>query len=471
MKQYFVIFLFLCCATSFAQHNEWRDLLDKRQYKEIITQAVDLQAADSVDFTKMYYLGQAYEGLLKYTDAYNCYKQCYTIDSTRTDMLNTLARICGNSGRVKEAVKYYLQVKSYDNTNFFANYQLARSYAQLGNNTEGMKYIDFLLESDPENTVLLRSKGDFYLNMDSLILASEYYNKAFYRNIENASLASTLVNLLLKLDSPDNKYFNMAYSVCDTALFYNPEDKSLLQNKAMMHYMLTDFEIADKIFTSLMTSGDSSKITLKYCGLSRFYAKDWYGALEPLEKVFEKEQNADVCMLIGLCIGRTYSAKESFKFFDMSEVLMSPDVYWTNMLLQSRAEMSVKIGDCQKAAEYYLELSKKEDLKFSMLSSLYLCYYRTGFDKMSDADKERFLYICFWYATEALKSIEESKRPNEFNMSSLRSSLSRFQEEMFFRVMKEYPMVSPDNKRNTLSAEKIKELIDKLSNKRETVES
>ena len=468
-KEKVMLFLFSCfyCVICHAQQSEWRDLIDKKQFDKVISQAKNLESTGQDNFSKMFLLGQAYEGLLKYKDAYDHYKRCYSIDSTRIDMLNTLARIAGNLGKAKETEKYYKQVVSLDSTNFYANYQLSRLYTQTGNYAEGMKYVDFLLEKDPENPVLLRSKGDCYYNMDSLIQASDFYYNAFYYNVENASLASTLINLLLKFYTPmppGNEYLYISKAVCDTALFYNPEDRSLLQKKALMCYMEGYYKKADTIFTSLMEMKDSSFITLKYCGFSRYNSQNWFDAIEPFEKAYaiDSTTTADVCILLGLSIGRTYDVKRAFEYFDKAEELMAPDEYWVDMLLQARAEMSIKKGECQKAAEYYYQLSKKGKMKLSMFQGLYNCYYRTGFEKMPDSEKERFLYICFWNVTEELKEIRESEKQNDYTLLKLRSMLLKYQEEMFFRSMKEYPMVSPDNKRSTLSKEKLKELLDKL---------
>ncbi len=41
--------------------------------------------------------------------------------------------------------------------------------------------------------------------------------------------------------------------------------------------------------------------------------------------------------------------------------------------------------------------------------------------------------------------------------------MNKYEEEMFFRGVQSLPMISPDNKKSTLSLKKLKELIDKLS--------
>ena len=461
----FCIISFFCCvASTFAQQSEWKDLIDKKQFDIVISQATNMQPADTADFSKMYLIGQAYEGLLKYRDAYNYYKKCYDLDSTRTDMLNTLARMSGNLGLVREAEKYYKQVISYDSTDFYANYQLARLYVQIGKNIEGLKYYDYLLERDPENTVILRAMGDCYTRMDSLELALDCYELAFYRNVENAPLAAVYVNLLLTLHHPFNNYFEIASFACDTALLFNPEDITLRQKKGMIHYMKREFVVSDSIYSSLMADRDSSFNTLKFCGCSRFYARNWFDAIEPLEKAFVMDTTAvDVCMLLGISLGRTYDPKQAFQYFEKAEKLMQPDEYWSNSLIEFRAEVYVKTGECKKGAALFYQLWNKDKKKNSWMQSILFCLGAKKMADMNDEEKQRYLFICFLFASEAMEADENSEQGRY--LPYLRSIFKKFHEEMFFTGVNSYPMISPDNKKNTITIEKINELIDKLPEK------
>ena len=460
-----IIFSFLCCAITYAQQSEWRELIEKKQFEKVILHADNLLSADSADFSKMYLIGQAYEGLLKYKDAYNFFKQCYVLDSTRTDMLNTLARISGSLGLVGEAEKYYKQVVEYDSTNFYANYQLARLYVQIGNNHEGLKYYDFLLERDPENSVILRAKGDCYTRMDSLYQAMDCYYNAYNHNKENAPLASTLINTMLTLHNPlFNNFAGAAYAICDTALYYNPGDITLRQKKAMIHYMFREYVKADSVYTSLMADKDSSYVTLKYCGYSRYNAQFWFDAIEPLEKVLAIDSAAfDISIMLGVSLGRTYDVKKAFEYFDIAEKAMAPDEFWTDMLIQSRAEMYIKTGDCKTGAELYYQQWKKDPKRLSWLQNIYVCYGKKKMSEMSDEEKQRFLFICFLYSSEVSEVKENTEQ--QMHLKYIQTALNSFHEEMFFTGVKSLPMVSPDNKKNTITIEKIKELIDKLAEK------
>lgn len=465
----------LVCLMSMAtfvsaqQHTsaEWREWLDKKQFEKIVADTVSLQPADTADFSKMYLLGQAYEGLLRYQKAYNCYMRCYAVDSTRTDMLNTLARIAWQLGKGNEAEMYYKQVLRQDSTDFYANYQLARLYVQLENPKMALAYYDYLLERDPENAVILRAKGDCYTNIkDSLIEAKRCYQKAFLLNVENASLASTLINVLLNLYDPElNSYLEEARIVCDIALPYNPRNKTLRQRDAMIYYMLKEYTLANIVYTSLLADQDSSFTTLKFAGISRYHAKQWYDAAEVLGKAYEQDPTAcDLCLLLGISIGRTYDPQAAFDYFDLAEECLVPDPSLLELLTQFRAEMYLKTGDCDKGSALYYQLWKDGKVQLAWLQQMQFCYGRKSSEDMSDEERQRALFIQYWYATELL---EHPQRKNQMQQYSfLLSRLKKYNEEMFFRDVDSLPMITPEGKKTAISKEKLREVLRKLEDEK-----
>ena len=462
-RLFFILFFAFCSFSLFAQHAEWSNYLENKMYEKIITTAGDLQPADSADFNKMFILGQAYEGLLKYRDAYNCFKHCYSLDSTRMDMLITLARMATGLGRTKEAENYYLMVLATDSTNFYANYQLARLNVSLERYKEGLYYYSFLLEKDTTNAVLLRAVGDCFKGLNSLFFALEFYRAAYNANVENASLASLLINTLLILYAPkENEYANDALSVCDTALFYNPGNITLRQNQAMSHYVLNNYRQADSAYTALLEDKDSSYLTLKYCGCARYYSRKWYDAIEVFEKAFElNPTETDICVLLGSALGKTYDPALAFQFFEKAESLMEPNPYWSRKIIEFRAETYSKTGNYQKANELYYQIWKTDETELSWIQIIQRRLSLGQLDKMSDENQQRSLFINFLYTTEILKRQKTENTERELKYMS--SILKKFEEEMFFRGVNSLPMLSPDNKKNTLSKEKLKELTQRIS--------
>lgn len=462
MKFFYVFVFVFYCVALLAQQSEWQDYLEKKQFEKIILHTDRLQPADSADFAKMYLIGQAYEGLLKYKDAYRFYQHCYSLDSIRTDMLNMLARVAVNLGKTSEAETYFLKVLDSDSDNFFANYQLARLNASLEKFTEAFYYYGFLLENDPENAVILRAVGDCFSRLNELDTALEFYWEAHKANIENASLASLLINTLLKQHNPINNYVNEALQVCDTALFYNQGNITLRQNKAMAYYVKNDYRKADTLYTSLLADRDSSYITLKYCGFARYYSQYWFNAIEPLEKAFTMDSTAvDVCILLGNCIGKTYDPNRALTYFDKAERLMEPSPFWVEKITQFRADAYLRKGDCNKGAELYYQLWAKDEEKTSYLQQIQRCYASRP-DNMSDEERQRYLFITYFLASEILKKPATPELSKE--LSYLLSVLKKFEEEMFFRSIESFPIITPDNRKNTLSKEKLKELTAKLAN-------
>ena len=461
-QRLFTVFMFIFCSVALpAQQAGWRDFIEKKQFEKLISQAGELQSADSVDFDKMYLIGQAYEGLLKYKEAFNYYKQCHMLDSSRIDILNTLARIAASLGKANEAEKYYLEVLDNDSANFYANFQLARLYVSLEKYGEGLGYYDYLLERDSDNVSILWAMGDCYTRMGDLLLAYTYYFYAFNLNRENATLANSLINTLLKMD-PGSADVAMAY--CDTALYYNPGHKALRQQKAMIYFLKKEYSNADSIYTELIGEGDNSYNTLKYCGCARYHTRKWYNAIEPLEAAFEMDPTAyDVCIFLGICIGRAYDPKQALEYFDKAETIMQPDSLWVATLEGFRGEIYLKTGNRNKGAEIYYQLWLKDKTQINLLQRIQRSY-NFPFDQLTDNDRQRFLFLTFVCASELLASQEDSSIIRR-DASFLRSVLKKFEEEMFMRNLASYPMLSPDNKHNSMSIEKIKDLISRLSEK------
>ena len=82
------------------------------------------------------------------------------MDTTNLDILNILARTATNLGRAEDAERYFHQVLSADSSNFYANYQLARLYFQLGEYEKAVDAYEKLQAQNEDNTVLYRAIDD-----------------------------------------------------------------------------------------------------------------------------------------------------------------------------------------------------------------------------------------------------------------------------------------------------------------------
>jgi tetratricopeptide (TPR) repeat protein len=446
-----------------SQQENLQELLNRKQYNQIVLYVDQLQASDSSDFQTMYVIGQAYEGLLRYRDAYRYYQHCLMLDTKHVELLNTTGRMAANLGKINEAEDYFLKIWETDTADFYANYQLARFYAQSGNDLQAASYYEYLLEQDPNNPALLRAAGDCYSRMNDKSSAVILYGLAFQNNKENAGLASTFINTILPL--PDEEKIEKALAVCDTALYYNPGHITLLQNKGMTFFTGRKYAQADSVYSILLAQGDSSFNTVKYCGSSRYHTGKTMNAIEPLEKAhFLDPTDVEVCLLLGSALGRTYDRKRALDLFEWVETFLLPQnqaygayLAYTDLLLQFRAETFTRDGRRNEAAAIYYQqwlTSKRSD-------KLYQIWTQYGFSDLSrlenDDVRARSLFICVLIATD-----QNTQKNNSGWGPSVRRQLVAFREDMFFRGIKEHPMIAPDNKRSTMTEVRLQELIKQL---------
>ena len=454
MKTTFLLF-FICTliVSTQAQQPELQSFVNQKQYTKVLEHTTNLTKSDSADYQTMYAIGQAYEGILKYNIAYNYYQHCLLLDTTRIDLLNTLARTAAYIGKSKEAETYFQQVLKQDSTDFYANYQLARLYMQADRNTEAIRYFQHLLENDPDNPILLRSIGDCHSRMDDLPNAATYYLQAFELNKENTVLASTLANLLLLIQSPEE-----ALTICDTALHYNPSNRLIRQNKGIILFTLKEYTQADSIYSELITEGDSTYKTLKYGAISKYYAGKYMDSIEPLEWAFQKDSTSvEISLLLGSALGRTYDRKKAFALFDYAEQFMQPNPALINMMQQFRAETYARDGKLNEAAMLYYELWQSTQ-KMNYLDQIWQLYRISDLSKTTDEEtRQRSLFISTLVANEYLK-LNAGKSIQYYT----RLQLQKFHEDLFFRGAQSQTLLAPDNKKSTITLKQLNELIQKL---------
>jgi len=452
-----LLFLFCCLTiTGAAQDFSLQELVNRKQFTEVINRVDSLTAADSTDYATMSAIAQAYEGLLRYPQAYNYYQHCLMMDTTNVDMLNASARMAANIGKAGDARQYFRKVLEKDSTNFYANYQLARLYQQQGEYTEAIEKYKYLMHNDPENPVLLRNIGDCYVRQDALLPAALIYFRAYAVNRENASLASTLINTMLRM-GPESAFD--ALQICDTALYYNPGNKLLLQNKGMTLYMNRKYAEADTLYTQLMMDGDSTALTIKYAGVCRYYAGKFMDSIEPLEMAYEQDPTSpDVCLLLGSALGKTYDRKRAFTLFDEAEQNMKPEPVLTRQLLRFRAETYRKDGNYEKSDKLFYEAWKEEPTNLDLLGFLAQNHSPIHVS-VTDDERQRALslFIRVLYLKESIKAnaIKPSFYYHRYYLESLHK-------DMFFRGVTEEPMIAPDGKKSRITIEELSELIEQL---------
>lgn len=448
------ILISLCLSLN-AQLSTLQDKVNRKQYKAAIQYADSLTSADST-YQVMSALGQAYEGLLRYREAYNYYQYCLGTDTSNIDMLNTVARTALNLGRGKDAERFFSKVLETDSLNFYANYQLGRLYQQLGEYDNAIEKYYYLLEQDEDNSALQKNIGDCYARMEDWASAASSYYFAFDNNRENAALASAAVNSLLRVGGP---FIDEALAVCDTALLYSPDSRLLRQNKALILYMCKRYTEADTLYSSLMAEGDSTYLTIKYGGASKYYAGLYLPSVDILEIAYEMDTTAvDVCLLYGSAIGKTYDRKRAYDLFDKAELGMQPNPFLVNQLMLFRAETLQKDGRYKEATELYYQAWQKNPTRTDILMNMAIMNGGTDIHAYKSAnERQRGLFCQILFLT---KYIENGGDVKDFH--SYRKFMESLYEDMFFRNITKEPMLSPDGKKCMLSIHDVRSLMNRL---------
>ena len=286
MKCKFSLLLFLCVLSLWgqAQSLNLQELVNKKQFQEVVARADSLTPADSADYATMSAIGQAYEGLLRYKEAYLCFSHCLKMDTDNVDALNAVARNAINFGRIAEAKQCYRKVLGTDSMNFYANYQLARLYYQLGDYGRATEHYHILASIEGEKPSILTGLADCHIKRGTgpnTMIALSLYARALELNPENVRVASSLINTLLRMGDGQG-----ALQVCDTALFYNPDNSQIRQSKGMALYMTKDYKQADSVYTGLLADGDSSFLNLKYAGAARYMSGHALDGVDPTQLHF-----------------------------------------------------------------------------------------------------------------------------------------------------------------------------------------
>lgn len=451
-----VLLLYCLLGTLNAQDVSWQDLVNRKQYAVVITRADSLSSADSVNYTVMSAIGQAYEGTLRYREAYASYRHCLSLDTANVDMLNSLARTATNLGKAKDAEAYFQRVLSSDSLNFYANYQLARLCYQLGEYVKAIEKYEKLQTQDPDNSTLWSNIGDCYSRMEIYPAASLAYFQAYNYNRENASLANVLINTMYRMGGD---YALEGLAICDTALKYNPGNRLLLKAKAMGLYMSKKFSQADSIYTDLLADGDSTYLVLKYGGASKYYAGYYLPSIDLLEMAYEQDSTSvEVCLLLGSALGKTYDRKRALVLLDAAEQGLKPNPFLWNQLLVFRAETYWKDGKKAESAAHYYQAWKDNPSRVDLLGEVARMYSVLDVDQYANQDeRRRSLFIQMLYMEEMLKK-EADVKMLLFN----RTCLQALYEDMFFRGLSEETMIAPDGKKSKVSIVDLRNLINKL---------
>jgi tetratricopeptide (TPR) repeat protein len=444
-----------------AQETDWQTLVNEKRFMQVIAQVPGLTAADSSDVHKMNALAQAYEGILRYRDAVGYYRLCYAMDTTDVNCMNSLARTLAQAGDLREASAYFHKVLERDSTNFYANLQLAQLAVQTADYAKAIHYYMYLCSLDSlndTNPALHGAIGDCFSQLSLYPFALGEYRRAFGLNPGDSHIAHALINTMLRLQMPTDSIL----LVCDKALSRDTANVLLREDKGMTLFSGKRYFAADSVYSGLLADGDSSYMTLKYTGFSRYYAELYMDAIEPLEAAYKADTTSvDVNLFLGTALGLTYDRKRAYRLFDQAERFMQPDSALTYMLGFSRASTYERDGRFGDAISAYYKVWLASPRHFEPLTKLLYLYASPPHGKKDDASwMAQKMYVQILFARNYLKR----KEVDSVQVRFLLQALQDIRKEAFFRDWKEnLPLLTPDGRKVSVPIPKLDTLIELAS--------
>ena len=378
------------------------------------------------------------------------------MDSTRRELLVSLARTAAQLGRADDTEMYYRRILAQDSTDFYANYQLGRLAFQLGNYDQAIQRLLPLTGDSVVNPTVLKLLGDCFSRKEDPSSAAFCYFRAYDVNRENAAVAISLVNTLM-LAGEDR--MSEALQICDTALYYNPTNRSLKRLKGQGLYRIRAYNEADSIYSALLLEGDSTFFVLKYGGASKYYAGFPMPAIPLLEAAYQRDSSdIEVNLLLGSALGKTYDRQEAFRLLDHAEELMRPKPAIVNQLTLFRAETWAREGRTEEAARLYYALWKAYPDRIGILHALWELYPYDHVDRFENPKiREQGLFVNLLYVRHLVEMEQPPKRLEHFIRL-----LESIHQDLFFRGENTQSLQAPDGSKSQVSMEEINQLVIRL---------
>lgn len=414
------------------------------------------QNKDSLHSEATMALGRNMEETLRYREALELYKEAMNTDTANQEAMRAVARMAVSVGQNAMAENYFRKILATDSTDFFANYQLGRLFAQQEYYQEAIAQFEKVLEYDSLhiNATVARNIGDCYMSMGDLYQAVIYYMQAHDESPENVSIAITLANGLMRLGGPN---IEAALETCNAALAYNPTNRPLKRTLGLVYYMNRNFSAADSVYTLLLSEGDSSLIALKYGGASKCMLGRQMDAIPLLEVAYAKDTtDVETTLMLGNSLGLTYDRRRAYRLFDQAEVLMQPSEVLLNLLNVSRGETLMRDGRLDAAARIFYSVWRRNAARLDMLQRLSNTYNGVN-AKSAEGEKSRALLAHTLLIEQLMKQKKSLK-----SVAHLAPFLRSMSEETFFAGAKEATLTAPDGKTSTIPLARLKEMINAI---------
>jgi tetratricopeptide (TPR) repeat protein len=295
-------------------------LLDDR-FEEVLQMTDTMEVADSLAGRAAYYRGKAYQSMLIYDSAYQCYHRANQLDSSSLSFRVSLGTILYLTGRIREAIEVYEGILSAFQPTDQHLAELANLYAIRKNYAESLSIYKGLLEKDSMNYYYAKQAGKNYVELNQMDSALHYYEQAFSLNPRDVFIAHRLGNLYLLRED-----YITAIQRVTTGLTYDSSNVDLLKLRGYVFLHFGQYMYAINDLKKAWLQDSLSKFTNKYLGMSYHEEKQFHEAREMLMRAFTLDStDAETAYFLGNACRWSQFEEEAVGFFQKAIELRLPD--------------------------------------------------------------------------------------------------------------------------------------------------
>ena len=228
-------------------------------------------------------------------------------------------------------------------------YQLAKIYAFNKKYENALDLFNTLYENDTTNLLYLNSLIECYSKSDSLNKAISLSNKYLEFSPENQKIAFQLCLLYFK-----KEIYDPVIETCDMMLKQDSASVTFLQLKAKALYMAEEYTKSSQLYDQLLLYGDSTTLTLRYHGLSKYRTNDYESAVSSLTLVYNLfPQDYTSCYYIAKSYAKlSYGEQKALQYFEWALELLNYDESVATIYNQM-GDVYTSLKDYNNAQRYY----------------------------------------------------------------------------------------------------------------------
>lgn len=414
-------------ADSLRKNGQLTDAIE--MYKKAITQ-------DSSNINNYLTLADVYIKQFKYDKALNLLQIAQKIDSNNVSLLQNIETTYYKLTMYDKALIYSNKLIDKNvNTNYYLTHK-ALILKSIGERKASLNILKEIIKHDSTNVYLLNQTAMLYLKLgmvDSAFftLYKSYNIKPLFYNIynianiffEDKEYGKALQFLAKNIVKPTIEKQKQGLALKYLATNYIKEfenNKIIKRLYGRVLFANDEKELALEVFQNLINTDDSSKLTIKYLGISSWSL----GKYEEVEKIFRHYITKDstdsyAYYFLGHACLKNKKYRDSEKFLIKSKKLIMPDSSTLRKIYKYLASGYEKNKEYRKAIKYYkkaVNLSKKKEETLFNIAQIYEF-------KLNEKTK----------ALETYKQIIQNNE-NKKNLKEIDNTGSNFYEMSLFRI-------------------------------------